>query len=260
MEFKKILLGIDTFSYQWLTAINKINKPNIFIFDFSSNQLLQKITGERIDYIVPLSENDNIRIQNISSIDKNKILYPNRDVFDVLNNKLEFTRFMMQHFIHFIPRVFYFNNVKLSDIEYPVISKPIYSTNASNIKLYCNETDFSTCKDKIIIQAFIEDIYEYSAYLLCIDGKIINWKVINCKYSKHYIKTHNFSKYYKNIDDFPIELFEPIIVKLNYTGGMTIDFKFNKDTNEVYIFEINPRFGGSAFANHFIYELLCIPV
>ena len=39
---------------------------------------------------------------------------------------------------------------------------------------------------------------------------------------------------------------------------MCIDFKFNENSNQLYIFEMNPRFGGSAFTNNFIYELLCI--
>ena len=47
-------------------------------------------------------------------------------------------------------------------------------------------------------------------------------------------------------------------MKLNYTGGLNFDFKFDELTKKIYIFEINPRFGGSAFTNNFIYELLCI--
>ena len=45
---------------------------------------------------------------------------------------------------------------------------------------------------------------------------------------------------------------------INYTGGLCINFKYDENNNNIYIFEINPRFGGSAFTNNFIYELLCI--
>ena len=93
---------------------------------------------------------------------------------------------------------------------------------------------------------------------MCINGKIINWKTIRYKYKKYTIKNNNFPNDYENVIDFKIQIFENIISKLNYTGGMCIDFKYNDFTNNVDIFEINPRFGGSAFTHDFIYELLCI--
>lgn len=40
---------------------------------------------------------------------------------------------------------------------------------------------------------------------------------------------------------------------------MCINFKYDEILNKLYIFEMNPRFGGSAFSCNFIYELLCIP-
>ena len=126
------------------------------------------------------------------------------------------------------------------------------------MKIYYNNNEFTKCKEKIIIQKFIEDEYEYGAYILCINGKIINYKIIKFKYKKYTIKKINFPKNYENVFNIEIQKFEPIIIKLNYTGGMNIDFKFNDLTKKIDIFEINPRFGGSAFTNNFIYELLCI--
>ena len=55
-----------------------------------------------------------------------------------------------------------------------------------------------------------------------------------------------------------LPIFEQIITKLNYTGGICFDFKFDFLLNKINIFEINPRFGGSAFSHNFIYDLLCI--
>jgi len=126
------------------------------------------------------------------------------------------------------------------------------------MKIYYNSSEFLQCKNKIIIQKFIEDQYEYGAYMLCINGKIINWKIIKFRYPKFTIKKDLFPKNYENVENIEIQLFEPIITKLNYTGGLCINFKFNESTNKIDIFEINPRFGGSAFSNNFIYELLCI--
>jgi carbamoylphosphate synthase large subunit len=258
MNFKKILLGTNTFSFDWLICIKKINQSNIIISDFNNENLIYKIYQENIDFIIPLSNKDYLLIQNYAYIDKNKILYPNDDTYNLLNNKLLFNKFMMTYFIDIIPKIFYLDNNKIEDIKYPVISKPIYSTNGMNMKIYHNKEEFEKCSDKIIIQEFIDILYEYGAYLLCINGKIINYKIIKYKYEKFNIKRNNFPKNYEEDKNFNIKLFEPLIFKLNYSGGACINFKFDDIQNKLCIFEINPRFGGSAFTNNFIYELLCI--
>ena len=68
----------------------------------------------------------------------------------------------------------------------------------------------------------------------------------------------NFPHNYEIVENIDIYIFEKIIIKLNYTGGINFDFKFNFFLDKIDIFEINPRFGGSAFTLNFIYELLCI--
>ena len=150
------------------------------------------------------------------------------------------------------------NNIKLKNIEYPAICKPIYSTNGSNMSIIYNENDILKLQNFNNIQKFIENEYEYGAYILCIDGIVINWKIIRFKYNKYNIKKTNFPNNYENIENFDINIFKNIISNLNYSGGMCINFKINEFDNKLYIFEINPRFGGSAFTCDFIYELLCI--
>lgn len=271
--YKNILIGINTLYPDWLNSIKQLNKSNIIIFDFKdSDKCKNIIVNKNIDYILPLSEKDYLLIKKII-VDDEKILYPNVETFNILNNKLFFINFILKYFNEYvissvgthdttsrvkIPTIYYLDNIKVLDIIYPVISKPVYSTNGTNMKIYYNHSEFIKCKNKMIIQKFIEDQYEYSAYILCINGKIINWKIIKFRYEKYTIKKDNFPKNYENVKNIKIKLFEPIILKLNYTGGMCIDFKLESKTNNIYIFEMNPRFGGSAFTNNFIYELLCI--
>ena len=256
--YQTILIGTNTFYPDWLDTIKKINKDNIILIDFSDSELLKKTIAEKnIKYILPLSNKDYTKIISYKFKDIT-ILYPNKETYELLNNKLLFTKFMMKPFNEFLPTVYYLDNKKIKDIEYPVISKPIYSVCGKNMKIYKNDTEFSECKEKIIIQKFITDPYEYSAFLLCIDGKIKTWKIIRFKYEKYNIKNSNFPKNYENVTDFDIKLFKKVFKKLKYTGGMNIDFKYDTTTKKIDIFELNPRFGGSAFTNNFIYELLCI--
>ena len=258
MNYKNILIGTKTFYPNWLTSLNKINKEHIIIIDFNKKNIFKAIKEKNINYVLPLSNSDYTIFKNTELKDNIPILYPDTNTIKLLNNKVSFTKFMLENFPMYLPNVYYLEDVKLNEPEYPVISKPIYSTNGLNMKIYFNQDEFIKCTKKHIVQKFIDDEYEYSGYMLCINGIIINWKVIRLKYEKYYIKKINFSSGYENVENFDIKLFENIISKLNYTGGMCVDFKFNSDTNKLYIFEINPRFGGSAFTNDFIYELLCI--
>lgn len=260
--YKNVLIGTNSHNIDWQISLNKINKKNIIISNFkNSYDLKNVILKKKINYIIPMSDIDYNLIKNINlelNVQKCKIIYPLKETIELLNNKNFFTEFMLKNYIEYIPDVYYLNNIKLKDIEYPAIYKPIYSTNGSNMVIIYNDNNFVSLKNHNNIQKYIDDEYEYSAFMLCIDGLIINWKIIRFKYKKHNIKKINFPKNYENIENFDIKIFENIINKLNYEGGVCIDFKFNELTNKLYIFEINPRFGGSAFTCNFIYELLCI--
>jgi carbamoylphosphate synthase large subunit len=260
-EYKNVLIGKNVFNIEWEISLNKIDKKNIIISSFTDlDNLKNIILNKNIIYILPMSNIDNNLIQNINLelYDNIRIIYPKKESIELLHNKNLFTEFMLNNYIEYIPEIYYLNNIKIKDIEYPAIYKPTYSTNGSNMIIIYNESDFLSLQNHNNIQKFIEDEYEYSAYMLCIDGIIINWKIIRSKYIKYNIKKQNFQNNYENIENFNIVPFKNIINKLNYSGGICIDFKFNECTNKLYIFEINPRFGGSAFTYDFIYELLCI--
>ncbi len=262
-EYKNILIGTNVFSSNWMESLNKLkDKQNIIICNFNDLSVLENILfTKNISYILPLSNKDNNLIQNnVKKLNINvKILYPTEEVFNLLDNKNSFTEYMLKNYINCIPDVYYLNNIKLKDVEFPSISKPRYSTNGSNMKILMNNNDFVKLKnDYNNIQKYITYEYEYGGYFLCIDGIIINWKIIRFKYNKYNIKRANFPKNFENVKNISIDMFKNIIHDLNYSGGMCINFKINEHNNNIYFFEINPRFGGSAFTNNFIYELLCI--
>ena len=259
-NYKTILIGNNPYSYDWKTSLNLIkHNKNIIFHDFEKlKDIDDLILKNNIEFILPLSDIDNNLISKIK-INKNvKILYPNNQTKELLHNKNLFTKFMLNNFSNFIPDIYYLNEIKIKDIQYPAIYKPMYSTNGSNMSIIFNHNDFLNLKNKNNIQQFIKDKYEYSSYMLCIDGIIINYKIIKQQYNDFNIKKNNFTNNFENVDFFDISIFQQIISKLNYSGGINFDFKFNIDTNKLYIFEINPRFGGSAFTINFIYDLLCI--
>jgi len=259
--YKHILFGKKSFCPDWQLVLNNINKSNIIIRDFNNfDEFKKTILNKNISYVLPLSQGDyNSALSHIKKMNSNiKVLYPTNQTRELLRNKNKFTEFMLKNYIEYIPDIYYLNNIKLKDIEYPAISKPVYSTNGSNMTIIYNNNDLLKLKEYNNIQKFIDNQYEYSAFILCIDGRIITQKIIRFKYEKYTIKKQNFPKEYENVDNFNTEVFKNIINKLCYSGGINFDFKFDEINNKLYIFEINPRFGGSAFTNNFIYELLCV--
>ena len=256
-QYKNVLLGKNLFSMDWKMAINKIRKENVVTCDFNKlDQVKKTIEEKNIKYIIPLSKQD---YQIIKKYDLNiKILHPSDEIHELLDNKNIFTDYMLKKYPEYIPEVYYLDNIKLKEIKYPAISKPIYSTNGSDMVIIHNKEDYLKLNNNNNnIQKFIEDRYEYGAYILCIDGNIINQKIIRFRYQKYYIKKGNFARNHEKVTDLKTDIFEKIVRDLNYSGGMCINFKIDEAGN-LYIFEINPRFGGSAFWNNFIYELLCI--
>jgi len=260
-EYKNVLIGKNTFTPCWKISLDKINKTNIVFCDFTDLENLKEIILEKnIKYIIPLSEIDYKLIKShMKYLDDNlKILYPTEETFNLLDDKNMFTEFMLSNFTECIPDIYYLNDVKIKDITYPSISKPKYSINGANMIIIYDDSDFLKLENHNNIQKFIEYEYEYGAYMLCIDGVIITQKIIRFKYQKNHIKIINFPDNYENVENLNTDIFKNIISKLNYSGGACINFKIDELDNQIYIFEINPRFGGSAFTNNFIYELLCI--
>ena len=259
-NYKNILIGNNLYCDEWKKSLNLIkNKQNIIFHDFENLKDIDNlILKNNIEFILPLSDKDNNLISKIHLKNNVKIVYPNNQTKELLHNKNLFTKFMLNNFVDYIPDIYYLDGIKIKDIKYPAIYKPMFSTNGINMVVIFNQNDFTKLINNNNIQQFITDKYEFSAYMLCIDGIIINYKIIRQQFNDFNIKRNNFSNNFENVDFFDISIFQQIISKLNYSGGINFDFKFNIDTNKLYIFEINPRFGGTAFSENFIYELLCI--
>jgi hypothetical protein len=190
-DYKYILIGNNIIASDWIKPLNSINKKHIIICDFNDKEKLNKITSNNnIIYAIPLSDVD-CHLINIY-IDFNKlniqILYPTKDVFELLHNKNLFTDFMLKNYIDSIPDIYYLDNTKLKDIEYPAIYKPKYSSNGSDMIIIHNDNDLINLKNYNNIQQFIDYEYEYGAYMLCINGRIINHKIIRHKFEKYHIK------------------------------------------------------------------------
>lgn len=305
-----VLIGSNPFCKDWTNKIQQNEQTKIVSFaqlTISSISIIssiddlqplqkQKQENKRI-YILPLSITDYECVQPLVPLRKVEakpisnnpcslhMLHPTTDIFHLLHNKVTFTQFMMTHFNHLIPKVYYINNMFVcKDIQFPVLLKPMFSTNGRNMKIVHKGSALKSALNQIkknhivqgttfvqgttlvqgtkgttIVQEFIQDLYEYSAYFVCLEGHILTQKIIRMMYPRFTIKTRNFPKQYETVIDCEtinnlLCLFCPIITHLHYSGGMCIDFKWAE--NRLSIFEINPRFGGSAFEHSFFNDLI----
>jgi glutathione synthase/RimK-type ligase-like ATP-grasp enzyme len=246
--------------HDWNISIKKIRIPDVRIYveSFSDlNTLVRFVRDKNISIIIPTRFNQMKFIINNSKplISKvKKIICPNDyDIVETLDNKIKFREFMiMNGFDDMIPITYQINKKVFHPIIFPCIFKlaKTYSGMGSHI---CETQDkLQTCQEshkeaEYFIQEFIHDSNEYGAHLY-IDCGNIKWGV--CYKTIHpsdlFIQKGKMLKYDK-VNNFDFSIFEKIFIKLNYTGFVCIDFKIVD--NNIKIFEINPRLGGTIVNN-----------
>lgn len=165
---------------------------------------------------------------------------------DIGNNKKMFYEFITNiGLINYIPTIID------KPTEFPVIAKPSYGLSGKDVILIKNNLEYQNYKLRVnnpIFQKYISSWYLYTLHILAKDGEIkigITYRlklshkgIIYCGRIKNYEKILN-----KKIKDFYV--FEEIIKKLNYSGFACFNFTYEEETNDLKIFEMNPRIGGS---------------
>ena len=234
----------------WNEIINRINDNDVKLIKNIPNDINNII-------VIPLSFKiiEYILSKNLKS---ENILCPNKyEIIEILNNKIKFYFFMIENnFSNLIPKMYVINNKLINKIEWPAIYKLPKAYGGKESFICFNENDLKKKnKDKeYFLQEYIINKEEHSANLFIINGSIV-WSV--CYKIKnnldYYIQKGKMSNYEKVT--LSLEVFEPIFIKLNYIGPVCIDFKLNNN-NEIKIFEINPRFGGTFIHSKDFIELI----
>lgn len=201
--------------------------------------------------ILPLSISDMVRFHN----DRDCVFQNNTTHIEILNNKSQFVKYMMNYFPQYISFVHYYHCDKIKE-EYfaPVIpniqERYIIRPNSRFGGLGISILDNVIAKKNHVIQNYIEHSTEYVIHFLAIDG-IIQKHVV-------FYTTHNNSNHIKRgpiiaydiLDPFPskyLDIFQNICLKLKFSGFANSDFTIVD--NQMIIFEINPRLGGSLVRN-----------
>lgn len=198
--------------------------------------------------IVPLSVRGYIKYND----HPNNIFRNNLDMVYILENKAKFGKYMLEHFPHSIPTVFYyqFNDEIYINPSIPngikMIQKPNVSCGGEGISIVYK---LNTALKDSIVSRYIEHKEYYVGHFLVLNG-VIYEKIYFCSshpYSDGIKKGRTIN--YEVKTRLPVDdtLFSSIFKKLSYSGFADCDFTI-QDGN-IKIFEINPRPGGSLIMN-----------
>lgn len=235
-------------------------------------KLLKICKEEKIQAVAPGSEPETeIISKNFSNFSEENIIpLTNRyDLVKLCNDKLSLSEFLISKGIK-SPKTFSLDEISKKDFStYPLLIKPTIGSGSRNVFVAQNfdEVSFFTrylIKQKIkpIIQEYISGTdNEFSIGILyCEDGKlktsiamrrnlhsgISTRSVIKSKQNESLIISSGISQGY--FDDFPEirRKAEDIASVLNSDGPINIQCRLKDD--ELYVFEINPRFSGTTSA------------
>ena len=257
---RRILISKPNF-YDWLPYFEIIVKTfpsNIFMFDFSKNDINHLINLYNIDAILAITLDD---IEIISKI-KPKCLILNNiniDIINICNDKCKFAEYMIKNnFGHMIPETYiskYKNHtIHFNKLKYPAILKKNISHAGKDIFILKTEEEMLqiNLKYEYIIQEYIIEKNEFNAHLFCFKGKIYYYLFNTFSVdNKFYILKGSITNY--SLVDIEIKYFEELIRKMNFTGPLNINFKI--EDYKIKILEINPRFGGSFVYSCFLQDL-----
>jgi hypothetical protein len=218
-----------------------------------------------VDNICQIPNNDNVKIIPITSNNMNELkndhralFWMNPDISHILNDKCMFSFFMMEYFPNSIPTVHYVktnvvlyqnDNICLNETN-KYIKKKSFGCSGIGISILTSLTDIDISDTDIIISDYINHTNFYVGHFFVLNGKIL--KQLYFKGSTNndpeFILKVAITKIGHTIVhtlDCDDAIFGQIFNTLNYTGFACADFIIK--SNNIILFEINPRTGGSLF-------------
>ncbi|MBS1932189.1 MAG: ATP-grasp domain-containing protein [Bacteroidetes bacterium] len=180
-------------------------------------------------------------------------LLPQKEALEIASNKWLLAEWLNKNQIPAPPTILYqpgSNFEKLiSEISYPVLIKPAVGTSGNGIEQFDDsETLISYCKTnvqpgKFIIQSFING-YDIDCSALCRNGEIVAF-TIQKTFKEGPDRFGVASGIEFLYDEGAYTTAKDLLKKLNWTGIVHIDMRYDEMAKQVKIIEMNPRYWGS---------------
>lgn len=234
-------------------------------------KLLEICIKENVQAIAPGSEPETEIVSKNSNLfsEKNVATLTNKhELVKLCNDKSSLSKFLSSNGIK-SPQTYDIENMsEINASDYPLLIKPTIGSGSRNVFVVENleELTFFTkylTKQKIIpiIQEYISGNDEFSIGVLYCDNGKLKTSIAMRRNLHNGLSTRSVTKTKKNeslivssgisqgfFDDFSEirEKAEEIAAKLNSDGPINIQCRMKDD--ELYVFEINPRFSGTTSA------------
>ena len=220
------------------------------------------IVDQSISIIIPIAEAEiRFLINNEHRLPKSvKVIpLPESNSFETAINKHKLSHFLNeQNLPH--PKFKYLSSFETYksetfDLEFPVLLKPLdqkggdgimkFST-LEQLDIYLNaNSNF----EGLFVQEFIEG-YDIDCSVLCLNGKILTHTIQKGNLEGHNSFAPQLGFNFLNNDELLIVV-KQLMQALNWSGVAHIDLRYDENTNDYKIIEINARFWGSVEGSKF---------
>lgn len=213
-----------------------------------------EIEANAIDVIVPIAETEvSFFIRYRERISKSTSVIPLAEIkdFEIAINKRKLSDFAKTNNIPH-PKSFLITSETdkqeiLSQIRFPVLIKPMTLKGGDGIEkidsIFRLQRAFETLSLPQFVQEYVEG-YDIDCSVLCLNGTILTHTIQkgNLKGHSHYAPQLGFD-FIKN--EGVLKVVRETMSKLNWSGVAHLDLRYDTNTNDYKLIEINARFWGS---------------
>lgn len=207
--------------------------------------------NDLINYVIPTGIRSTLYIsKHAKEIGRIKNYYPISDysTLAMLNNKWNFYQFLVKNHIP-TPKTSLLDMLEIekisNDFHFPVITKPLDSENSNNVVKSNDINDLfqETIKEDIplLVQEFIPG-HDINLCIYSKEGEIRAWTINR--------RTDHGIIFDKNQEILSIG--EKIVQKLNYSGLIHFDLRFNEKDGTISVLECNPRVWASMLHSAYV--------
>lgn len=222
----------------------------------------KEVEAHNISVIVPIAEDEFrffISNQKLLSNSVNVIPLPGIQNFETAINKHQLSCFLDKNDLPY-PKYKHFDNFKSYSkatfgLNFPVIIKPLHEKGGDGIVKFKNQKELhhylekQTNLDDLFFQEYIEG-YDIDCSVLCLDGEILIHTVQKGKLEGDNSFAPQLCFDFLN-NDIILDVVSKLMQALNWSGVAHIDLRYDENTNDYKIIEVNARFWGSVEGSKF---------
>ncbi|MEH1966460.1 ATP-grasp domain-containing protein [Nostoc sp.] len=174
------------------------------------------------------------------------VALPSEDILDTAFDKWKLHLFLQKHNIPTPETVLLKDIEKISQFNYPVLLKPIDGSGGKNIQKFesLEKENFQVLcnypNEVYIVQKYLPG-YDIGCSVLCQDGQVLTYTI-----QQQLGLTKGFTPKIDKLkfvhDSAVIDIVTKTMNVLKWSGVANLDLRYNSQTGQINVIEINPRF------------------